>query len=97
MKPTKRLCGPCAACGRSIEYPAHLIGTTTKCPYCGESTELVLDTPEEEPSIPRRAIVFTVITALVLVLGLIACFIGLRWAEKHSRSHQPTPAVPVEQ
>ncbi len=84
MNPTKRLTGPCSACGAKIQYPAHLVGTVTKCPYCGQSTELVLDTPAQEPTIPKRVVVFTALALLILIFGLAASFIALKWAQTHS-------------
>ncbi len=96
MNPTKRLAGPCRHCGRTIEYPAHLVGTTAKCPYCGEVTELLLATPPSEPSVPRRVIVFSIIAALILVLGLAACFLALKWAQSHSSRPAPPPSAPAK-
>ncbi len=96
MNPGKRLAGPCGHCGRSIEYAAHLVGTTAACPYCGQPTELRLAAPPQEPSIPKRVVVFTVIAVLIMVLGLAACFIALKMARSHSsRQAQPQPAPAV--
>jgi len=92
MNSTKRLAGPCSACGRIIEYPAHQIGTTAKCPYCGQATELVLATPPEEPSVPKRVVVWTVVSLILLVGALAACFFALKWAQKHA-GHSQRPAT----
>ncbi len=98
MNPSKRLAGPCSHCGRSIEYAAHLVGTTAPCPYCGQPTELLLATPEQQPSIPRRVVVFTIIAVVIMVLGLAACFIALKMAQnRSSRPGQPRPPAPAVQ
>lgn len=93
MNPSKRLAGPCSHCGRNIEYAAHLVGTTAPCPYCGQTTELLLAAPPQDPSIPRRVVVFTVIAVLIMVLGLVACFIALKMAQSHTNRHAPAPAA----
>jgi len=97
MNPTKRLAGPCNSCGRSIDYPAHLVGTMAQCPYCRQATELRLAMPAQESSIPKRVWVFTVIAILIMVLGLAACFVALKWAEAHSGRQPGVSPVPVQQ
>ncbi len=96
MNPTKRLAGPCGQCGRTIEYPAHLVGTLSKCPYCGEQTELVLETPTQESWVTKRVVIFTVITAVILVLGLAACFIAFKMAESRSGHQKQATPAPVQ-
>jgi len=93
MNPTKRLSGPCNACGHAIEYSAQLVGTMAKCPFCGQATELRLEMPQHEPSIPKRVVVFTLIAVLIMVLGLAACVFALKWAE--SRSGRQPGAAPA--
>ncbi len=97
MNLSKRLAGPCSHCGRSIDYPAHLVGTTAKCPFCGEATELRLATPPEEPSISKRVIVFTIVATLMLIIALAACFAALKWAESLRQRKQPPPPAAVQQ
>jgi hypothetical protein len=82
MNPTKRLMGVCGECGGPIQFPAELIGTTTTCPRCRKQTELRLESPPEESSVPRKAIVLTVVTALILVAGLVAALVALKRYEK---------------
>ena len=82
MNPTKRLTGACGECGGPIQFPAELIGTLTTCPRCRKQTELRLESPPEEPSVPRKAIVWTVIAALILVAGLVATLVVLKRFEK---------------
>jgi hypothetical protein len=82
MNPTKRLTGICSECGGPIQFPAELIGTMTTCPRCRKQTELRLESPPGEYSVPRRVVVWSVISALVLVAGLITALIILNRFEK---------------
>jgi hypothetical protein len=82
MNRTKRLTGACSECGGSIEFQAELVGTMATCPRCRKQTELMLATPPEEPAVPRKVIVWTVVTAVVLVSGLIGTVVGLKHFEK---------------
>jgi hypothetical protein len=82
MNPTKRLMGVCGECGGPIQFPAELIGTVTTCPHCRKQTELRLESPPEEPSLPRKAIIWTVVAALILIAGLIAALVVLKRYEK---------------
>ena len=74
--------GICSECGGSIEFQAELIGTVATCPRCRKQTELMLASPSAEPSVPRKAIIWTVITAGILVVGLIVTVVGLRHFER---------------
>ncbi len=95
MNRTKKLQGPCAHCGGTIEYPAELIGTSTQCPYCGKTTELVLAKPPEEPSVPRRLVIWSVIAAIIVALGAGATIYALKRAqtlsERVKAKHGQTP------
>ncbi len=82
MNRTKRLTGACSECGGSIEFQAELIGTVATCPRCRKQTELMLAAPSVEPSVPRKAIVWTIITAGILVAGLVVTLVGLRHFER---------------
>jgi hypothetical protein len=82
MNRSKRLTGVCSECGGSIEFQAELIGTVATCPRCRKQTELMLATPAIEPAVSRKAIVWTIITALILVAGLIVTMAGLKHFEK---------------
>ena len=82
MHQTKRLTGVCSECGGPIQFPAELIGTMTTCPRCRKQTELRLESPSEEPSVPRKAIVWTVVAVLILVGGLVAALVMLKRFEK---------------
>ena len=82
MSQTKRLRGVCSECGGPIEFPAELVGTLATCPRCRKQTELMLALPPEEPALPRKVIIWTVVTALILVSGLIATVVGLKHFEK---------------
>jgi hypothetical protein len=82
MSRLKYLKGECAHCGGPIGFPADSIGTTANCPHCGQPTELMLARPKEEPSVPRKTLIWTVVTVLLLGLGLIGAIVALRIAEK---------------
>jgi hypothetical protein len=82
MNRSKRLTGVCSECGGSIEFMAELIGTMTQCPRCRKQTELTLAVPAEEPAVPRRIIVLTVVAIVVLVLALIVTVVGLKHYSK---------------
>ena len=82
MNQTKRLQGVCSQCGGSIGFPAGLVGTMTPCPRCGKQTELLLAAPPEEPTVPRKAIIWTVVVTAILALGVIVPLVGLRHFEK---------------
>src|ERR1035441_2809180 len=71
MNPTKRLTGVCSECGGSIQFPAELVGTMTTCPVCKKQTELTLAAPPEEPAVPRKVIIWTGATVVVLALGVV--------------------------
>ena len=92
MNRTKRLTGVCGECGASFDFQAELIGTLGVCPRCRKQTELMLATPTLEPSVPRRAILWSVITAGILVAGLIVTVVGLRHFEKLAASQRERAA-----
>ena len=94
MNPTKRLTGVCSECGGSIQFPAELVGTMTTCPVCKKRTELTLAAPPEEPAVPRKVIIWTVVTVVVLALGVVVLVAGLRHFEKlAARQQDRTPAA----
>lgn len=93
----KHLRGECQHCGGHFEFPAESIGLQAPCPHCGQQTELLLERPPEEPSLPRRVIVWTVAAIIVLGLGLVGAVLALkraeRLAEKQKRERVGQPAV----
>jgi hypothetical protein len=82
MDQTKYLKGECAHCGGHIEFPALSAGTVADCPHCGKPTELLLARPKEEPTIPTKTLVWTIIAAAVLILGLAGTLYALHLAKK---------------
>lgn len=90
---TKTLQGVCIHCGMPIEFRADAIGTTAKCSYCRKETELRLAPPVVESGVPKRAIVWTTVAVVILLLGLIGTFAALKraeaWAAKHKRPAAP--------
>ena len=81
-KGTKRLSGVCSECGGSMQFPAELIGTMAMCPRCRKQTELRLESPSEEPLVPRKVIVWTLVTVVILVGALIVTIAGARHFER---------------
>ena len=88
MKATKKLTGACEHCGGPIEFGANSIGLAVPCPYCRKSTGFHLAAPPEEPAIPGRIVVWTVIAIVILVCGLLASLFGLKLMEKKVAERQ---------
>jgi hypothetical protein len=80
----KRIQGECQHCGGSLEFPAESIGLMAQCPRCGKQTELMLATPPQEPTIPRRVIVWTAITIALLIGGFVYLLMELKHYEKRA-------------
>lgn len=105
MTGSKYLKGACQHCASHIEFPAELIGAVVSCPHCQEQTELLLLAPPEEPTVPRRALVWTASAVTVLVLGFGGAVIALKraqkWAEGQKRqaaaaaAAQPQTSIPL--
>jgi rRNA maturation protein Nop10 len=95
MNRTKRLKGVCSECGGSIEFPAELVGTMMPCPRCGKQTELLLAAPPEEPAVPRKVILWTVVTVVIMAAGVIALVAGLKHFEKLAARHRDAATSPV--
>jgi|SRR5262252_3223958 len=95
MQRTKNLRGECTQCGRPLEFPAEIIGTTVPCPYCGKPTELMLGALPEEKLGSRKAVTRAVIAILVLLLGLAGSLIALKRAQNWAaKQKQQSPAAP---
>jgi hypothetical protein len=95
MNPTKRLTGVCSECGGPIEFAAELVGTMTQCPRCRKQTELTLAAPPDEPALPRKVIVITVVAVVILVLALIVTVVGLKHFEKLAARQKDRAAAPA--
>src|SRR5438477_6426892 len=94
MNKTKHLKGHCQACGGHLEFPAEAVGTSVDCPHCGKKTELWLAPPPEEPAVPRRTLIWTAITVLILLASLAGAVVALKRAEKRAAAkRQATPAA----
>src|SRR6266404_5185372 len=93
MTKAKYLKGECGACRGHIEFPAEAAGTTVDCPHCGKPTELLLAAPPEEPLVPRRTIIWTVATVLILVLGAVAVLVALKLTEKRAARQREEAAA----
>ena len=88
MSPAKNLQGPCSSCGQPITYPAHMVGTYAECPHCGQTTELLLHRPPEEAIIPRKVIVWTLVTVLILMVAFGGAIIALKRAQRWSEQQR---------
>lgn len=93
MNRTKYLKGPCSHCRSNIEFPVELVGTTIDCPHCGKPTELLLAVPPQEPSVPRKAIVWTGIAVLILVLGVVGSLVALKRAQRWAARQKAAAAL----
>ena len=82
MKPTKYLKGSCQQCDGHIEFPAEMAGLPTTCPHCGQTTELLLAVPPDEPAISHKALLWTATAVLVLGLGLLGAILALKRAQR---------------
>jgi len=82
MPATKYLKGECQHCHGHIEFPAEAAGMTTDCPHCGKPTELLLVAPPQEPLLPRRTIIWTVIAIFILGIGIGGVFFSLHLIQK---------------
>ena len=78
----KHIRGECQHCSGHFEFPAESIGLQAPCPHCGQQTELMLQRPPEEPSLPRRVVAWTVAAIIVLALGLAGAMFALKRAER---------------
>src|SRR5579864_2053513 len=91
---TRYLKGECQHCGGHLEFPADTVGLAAPCPHCGNQTELLLSVPAQEPTIPTRAIVWTVIGVVILGLGLAGALVALQRAERWAaRQKAAAPAA----
>ncbi len=96
MARTKRIQGECQQCGGSLEFPAERIGLTAQCPRCGKETELMLATPAQEPMIPRKVIVWTVITVGLLLVALVLVLAGLKHFERQAAERRLKSGAPAQ-
>lgn len=53
----------------------------------------MLATPPQERTVPVRTIIYTIITIVILVGGLIAAIVALKRAEKLTGGNPTTPAA----
>jgi hypothetical protein len=65
-----------------IDFPAEMIGTSIPCPHCKKNTELFLTQPLNTPVIPRKVLLWTVITLLILVAGFLGSLAALNRAKR---------------
>src|SRR5215470_2874934 len=91
MSQTKYLKGECQHCAGHLEFPAETIGMQVPCPHCGQTTELLLAAPPDEPAVPRRVIIWTAGVLVILGLGLVGTLFALNQAQKLASRRQSSP------
>ena len=74
-----------------IDFLPEIIGSTIPCPHCKQRTELSLAQPPSAPTIPRKVILWTAITLLILITGFFGSLAALNRA-KRMADEQSTPA-----
>ena len=72
MSQNKFLKCACDHCGGHIEFPADGLGSIIPCPHCGAETELVLEVPPVLATRSSRGLMWFVIGAVILLLGVVA-------------------------
>jgi hypothetical protein len=95
MPGNKNLKGECQRCGAYLEFPAERIGLTARCPHCRQETELVLAPPPQEPVIPRRVMIWTVVTVLLMIAALMALLARLNQLERRAAEQRQKGVVPA--
>ena len=98
MNKTKFLKGECQHCAGHLEFAAEMAGLAADCPHCGQPTELLLALPPQEPTIPRRTLVWAVTGIVILVMGLVGAIAALKRAERWAarQKHQAESVAVVE-
>src|SRR5215471_11170583 len=96
MTKKKYLKAECSQCRGHIEFPVDAVGMTVDCPHCCKPTELLLAAPPDEPLVPRRTIIWTAITVLILVLGAAAVMVALNLTEKRAARQKAEAAARAE-
>jgi hypothetical protein len=77
-----------------LEFPAEAIGSTAQCTFCRKQTELTLAVPQLETGVPRRAIIWSIVALLILLLGILGILIALNRAERWAGERKaPPPAI----
>lgn len=75
-----------------IQFVADAIGTVALCPYCRKETELTLGAPPRESAIPGRAIVWSIIALLILIIGVGGILIAFKRAKSLAEERHSPPA-----
>ena len=78
-----------------IEFAADAIGTAAMCPFCRKTTELTLGAPPQEPAIPRRLIIWSVIVLVIVALGAVGITVAFKRAQDLAKDRQPVSAAPA--
>jgi hypothetical protein len=95
MSQTKYLKGVCNSCGGRLEFPVDAIGTMADCPHCGNPTELMIEPPVMQSTVPRRLIVWCIIAAIIVGLGFVGIMAALKRAERIAKRERERKASEV--
>jgi hypothetical protein len=90
MRDRKLLNCSCAHCGGHIEFPAESIGTTRRCPHCGDETELTLPPVDTESPTAPRARIWAIGGLIVLFILFAAAFYALHRARQIRARMKPS-------
>jgi len=82
MTRIKQLRGECQHCGGSVEFIADRIGLMAECPHCRAQTELLLPALPDEPMVPRKVVVWTAVSVVILGLGFVGSVMALKRAQR---------------
>ena len=88
MTRTKYLKGECSECHGHLEFPAEATGMVIDCPHCGKPTELLLARPPEEPWLPRRTLIWTLVAMVIAGMGIAGMMVPLHLARKRMAQQQ---------
>ena len=93
MNRTRYLKGACQHCDGHLEFPAEQIGLVVACPHCQQETELTLLAPPDEPTVPRRVLIWTGIAVVVLLVGFGGALIALKRAQRWAKGQKRNAAA----
>jgi len=93
MNRTKYLRGECQSCNGNIEFPAEAVERSIQCPHCGNTTELVLSVPPQEPILPKRTLIWTAVAVVILIVGLGGALAALKRAQQRVAAQKQAEAA----
>ena len=90
MSPAKKIAGVCGHCSSPTEFTAETIGGTIVCPFCRHQTEFHLPKGDDEPVVPRSLVRWTVAAIIILLLGMGAVMVALKYGERKAAEYRET-------